>query len=353
MKEILPGIFEVQLESTSPDTSVINIYLIPGGKNDRVLMIDAGYRSRKNKEVMTRELADAGIPFDKLDVFLTHKHHDHTGLANFYADRNAVIYMNPKENIHPYDCLYFNNTPEAMQEQVEVLKTVGVTKERTPVLWERYMEMNREIQKETLDNMFNELTAYPYQPLEPGQVFPYGEYTFKTVLLKGHTYGQMGLYDEEHKIIFSADQMINGIVPIVGTSYLNDGLLEAYLKSVEEFPRRFQGYTVYPSHMEPFSNLEEISARILRSYQKKIAKAYDFIKEHPHKTDLIGMTVQEIAFLSYGLEGDYGWDSMYQTKMIITKTFSTLEYLRTQGKVRIVDAVLPKDEGIIFWRLTE
>ena len=342
MIEILPGIYKVCLETTSPDSADINIYIIPGGKDGRVLMIDAGYRSDANKELMKKELMEASIPYDKLDIFLTHKHHDHTGLANFYHDRNAVIYMNPAEDIHPYDCLYTNNNEEALKSQETVLKTVGVTPKRTPELFHRFMEWNRGIQAETKASMYNEIKEYEYLPIENGQSFDYGDYHFKAFDLKGHTVGQMGLYDEEHRLLFCSDQMIGKIVPIVATSYFNDDLLGSYLRSVKEIPKRFAGYTAYPSHGAPFTNLEEVAVRIERSYQKKIDATYNFILTHPGKVGLTGMTVREIAFLSYGIDNDYGWESMYQTKMIITKTFSCLEYLRMEGKVKVLDAVAKK-----------
>ena len=38
---------------------------------------------------------------------------------------------------------------------------------------------------------------------------------FETVELKGHTFGQLGLFDKENKIFFCADQVIDGIVRLL------------------------------------------------------------------------------------------------------------------------------------------
>ena len=40
----------------------------------------------KNDESVLEEL---GIAYEDLDVFMTHKHHDHSGLASIYADRRC------------------------------------------------------------------------------------------------------------------------------------------------------------------------------------------------------------------------------------------------------------------------
>ena len=339
MEEILPGIYEKKLRDQTGKLE-INIFLIPGGEDGRVLMIDAGYRTRENKEIMTEELSRMGIAWDKLDIFLTHKHHDHTGLANFYADRGARIYMNPLEDRHSYDCIYFNNNPKALEEQEGVLRTVGVTKERNPELLERFMEMNRQIQEQTTEGTFNELHNYQYLHLYPGDEFRYGDYCFRVFQLRGHTYGQMGLYDLRHKIVFSADQFIDGIIPIVGTSYIDENLLGEYFETIETFKIRFRNFMIYPAHNAPFLCDGATAGKILSAYQNKLNTIFEILFETPDKS----YTVQELAFLAYGIRQDYGWENLIQTKMIITKTFSCLEYLYNKHMIS-----RSEEKGTLLW----
>ena len=42
-------------------------------------------------------------------------------------------------------------------------------------------------------------------------------------------------HDKQHKLLFSGDQIIKHIVPIVGTSYTNEHLLTQYFHSLEQF----------------------------------------------------------------------------------------------------------------------
>ena len=74
-----PGIFAVELHSNQKSIDEIKIFLIPGKDGGRSLMVDAGFRSRTCLRVMEAELEKLGITYDRLDIFLTHKHHDHCG----------------------------------------------------------------------------------------------------------------------------------------------------------------------------------------------------------------------------------------------------------------------------------
>lgn len=110
MLERAPGIFEVELHSNQKSIDEIKIFLIPGKDGERSLMVDAGFRSRTCLHVMEEALGKLGITYDRLDIFLTHKHHDHCGLASEYAARGARLFMNPQEDRHCYDCLYYNHS---------------------------------------------------------------------------------------------------------------------------------------------------------------------------------------------------------------------------------------------------
>ena len=341
MTELYPGLFQIQLSNGVKHSNMINIFLFPGNDSCRSLMIDTGFRTAQNKKIMDELLVKHRIRYDDLDIFLTHKHHDHTGLANFYADRGARIFMNPEEDRHAYDCLYYNNNPQALEEQVHVLATVGVTEKRTPVLWNRFMELNRMIQQETRDSMFNEIKNYRYVSITEGMDFRYGNYHLKAIHLKGHTFGQMGLVDEEHRLVFPADQLIDGIVPIVATAYPDEHLLDYYFKSLEEFQKLYARYTIHPSHNRPYRCDGTVSAGILAAYHKKL----DTIREILQSADR-AMTTREVAFWAYGAEDEYGWKDLMQTKMIISKTFSCLEYLHDKEEISRTC-----EDEILFWRV--
>ena len=56
----------------------LNSYLLTG---PRSLLIDTGFRQGPCRAAMERQLEEIGVDRDRLDIFLTHLHSDHTGLA--------------------------------------------------------------------------------------------------------------------------------------------------------------------------------------------------------------------------------------------------------------------------------
>ena len=90
MIERASGIYEAALRSgEGKGVGEIRIFLIPGTFGNRSLMIDAGFGEAGCLEKMNRVLERLRIPVSKLDIFLTHKHHDHCGLASAFAERGA------------------------------------------------------------------------------------------------------------------------------------------------------------------------------------------------------------------------------------------------------------------------
>lgn len=339
MIEIIPGIFETELNSSSGGTGKVSVYLIPGRAGERSLLIDAGFANEESKTTLLSELAAVGISYEQLDVFITHKHHDHCGLAGGLAELGAAVYLSPLEDRYRYDCLSCRYSHSAMEEQHKVLRTVGITPEREPETWGKYMEVNERVEQKK--RWLFDLDDFPYHPLEEGRRFAGGGYQFTALPLKGHTLGQMGLYDAGKRLLFCADQVINGIVPIVGTTRKDEHLLAYYFESLEELKHRFADWRIYPSHNGRIDNLAAAVDHIALSYLKKL----DYIKRVLGRMDR-RMSAKEIACLAYGMNQVPNSDAQFiRLKMVITKTFSCLEYLFEKELVSRTE-----EDGILYWK---
>ena len=335
--EILPNIYLIHLYQGKNE---INIYLIKSEIGERSLLIDTGYQTPENRAILEEIFSDLKIRLTDLDVFLTHKHHDHTGIASYLQIKGARIFMNPLEDRHPYDCLYYGEGPKAADEQNRVLKRAGVTPDRTPALYDSYQAFNAYYQNIGKNDSFK-IRAFTYTPIEPGQVLIYGNYTFRTIALPGHTLGQLGLFDSAHRIMFTGDQIIARIVPIVGTSYINEHLLTQYFRSLEQIKSEYNGYTIYPAHGVSLTDVKPTVEHILNGYHKKLAAIQNVLANSAE-----ALTVQEIAFHVYGvytLPSDV--EKFFTIKSMITKTFSCLEYLYDQGHCQRME-----QDGMLFYR---
>ncbi len=317
--ECFLGIYEMKLTQANNE---MNIFFIAGKENERSLMIDTGYRTAENQQLLERLLTSLHVSYENLDIFLTHKHHDHIGLAEYFSNRGATIYMNPVEDRHVYDCLSYNHNPKSVEEQLHVLHKAGINEMRTPELWQFLMRMTSYQRSTHKDGVF-QTSAFPYKPIEIGQIFSYGAYTFEVISLSGHTMGQVGLYEPKHKLLFTGDQIIVGIVPIVGTSYIDEHLLQHYFASLETIQMQYADCTILPAHNEILTNATPVITHIVSSYRKKLS-AMEQILANSKKS----MTIQEMAFEAYGLaKTPLDAKHHFMIKMILTKTFSCLEYL--------------------------
>ncbi len=337
LTEVCPGIYRLDLESGSKNIAQINIYLIPGRdpETDRSLMIDVGFYDRQCLEDLEWAMEELGLSFDKLDLFLTHKHFDHCGQACVLEARGTRIYMDPAEERHQYDCLHYDRHLHDDQEQV--LRYAGITQARTPKLWALFTAA---VEEDLLHEL--NISRFRYLPVEPGQVFCYGPYVLEAVPLPGHTFGQMGLADREHKLFFTADQVIKKIVPIVATSFKDEHLLTKYFRSLESLKTEYGDFCLFPAHNTMLEGEEIVATidRIAFAYLEKIQIIEQLVR-HGRRP----MTVVQIAMLAYGVqEIPKDQEQLMFLKMVTSKTFSCLEYLRDEDFVFRTER-----DGVLYW----
>lgn len=359
-EEILPGIYRVDLSDTTVEQGVSNIHIfIIKGQDDvnygRSLMIDTGFRNDDCLKKLLSALEELSISIDTLDIFLTHRHHDHCGLAGTFAEKGARLFMNPTEERHPYDCLAYRVSRESLDAQKKVLHSVGITSERTPEVWKTFMEISDRVQHH--GEWVLAIWGFPYTAVYDGDRFRYGDYEFEATPLKGHTYGQMGLMEHEKKIFFTADQLIHDISPIIATTYPDEGLLLSFFDSLRHIKEHCASWTVIPSHGEILSDVPRDVDKTVFSYLNKATVVRDLLKARFKKKEDMSaydpdatseMTIHEVAEIIYHVRHmPENEAEFFIYKMFMTKTYSLLEYLYDLGFVKREER-----EGIFYWSYT-
>ena len=375
--EILPGIYRVSLHDMTVQQGVnrIQIFIIkgtPSVHDGRSLMIDAGFKDQGCYQKLKEALVALEIPMNQLDLYLTHRHHDHSGLAETFAAEGVHLFMNPAEERHPYDCLSYRVNEDTQRAQTKVMRWVGITPDHTAYAWDNFMRFSKRIKDH--GEWALAISDFPYTPVKEGDRFAYGDYCFRSVSLKGHTYGQIGLIEEEKHILFTADQLIHGISPIVVTTYPDEHLLEGMFASLRKIKEAYTDWTIIPSHGEIIRDVRADVDRIVYSYLNKSTKALDFLKARAYACraealteDRSGsalkrtadeiddghrpqeLTVRQVAKDIYQMK-DQPEDeaAFFNYKMLITKTFSLLEYLHDEGFVHRIDR-----NGVLYWSAVE
>ena len=375
--EIVPGIYRVSLHDGSVQQGVnrIQIFIIkgkPSVHDGRSLMIDTGFKDEGCYEKLKKAFAALDITTDQLDIYLTHRHHDHSGLAEVFASEGVHLFMNPAEERHPYDCLSYRVSEDTQRAQTKVMRWVGITPDHTSYAWENFLRFSKRVKDH--GEWALSISGFPYTAVKDGDVFAYGDYRFRSISLKGHTYGQIGLMEEEKHILFTADQLIHGISPIVVTTYPDEHLLESMFSSLRKIKEHYADWTIIPSHGEIIEDVRGDVDSIVYSYLNKSTMALDFLKARAcacrintagegQGADAISrtpdeiddghgpqeLTVRQVAKDIYHMEEQPEDEAVFFSyKMLITKTFSLLEYLHDQGFVHRVDR-----NGVLYWSAVE
>lgn len=350
-EEIFPGIFRFMQTAENKNQGVgdIMIHIIRGkASGDRSLMIDCGFNDKSCRERLFSVLDELEIKPDMLDVFLTHRHHDHSGLAYVLEEAGSRIYMDPRESLHPYDLIAFIDSPESEAAKTEVIRFMGITETLCPEIYGLYRNYREWTAQEGKCHV---IRPFHYTPVKEGDRFVYGDYTLRVMSLPGHSYGQAGLADDNNRRIFSADQVIHGVSPIVGSAYPDEGLLSGFFSSCAVFRRDYRDWTYIPAHGPVITDVTAETDAVLKSYLKKCDQASAVLKAHyeaymqdKSRTARPYLTVREISERIYKLQCPTSPESFLVYKMCLSKIFSVLEFLYG---MRQIDREMRS--GIYFW----
>ena len=95
IQEVAPGIFRIEVTLPNNPLKWTNSYYIPGPERD--LVIDTGFARDVCREVLFGALKELGSREGRRDVFLTHRHSDHSGLCTEVCGENGKVYLGAME----------------------------------------------------------------------------------------------------------------------------------------------------------------------------------------------------------------------------------------------------------------
>ncbi len=321
MKEIYSGIYRVELSLDSRGESQLKTHIIK--QEGRSAIVDPGLGGLSDAKLIWGALEELNIEPQDLDVLVTHNHIDHTALASELVRRGATAYMHPWEAILEENFSIVYIKPSQLWE--DTAKYLGICEPTSHIKMEEYRETALNYGAGILP-----YTKFEHKPIRAGRVFEYGAYKFEVIELPGHTRGQVGFLDREHKLFFCGDQLMTDIVPVVMTTKMGSGMLEQYIKSLHIIATEYKDYTCYSSHGAPFDDLDKHVARITKSYMSRCDRALKTLKKRGQALTTVQMCE---AMFRLPLEAGNVVQFLNYT-MAINKTLSCLEYLEGRSKIK-------------------
>jgi glyoxylase-like metal-dependent hydrolase (beta-lactamase superfamily II) len=300
----------------------LNAYLIsgPGGH----ALVDTGMATAAAREALHAALAGHGLEVSDLrQVFVTHFHGDHWGLAPFLQASGARVLM-PRID-HELLQLWFHH-PEYDRDAVAGFRELGVP-DAVLARAARALSGMRAVSPRLAADA----------TVEDGEVVELAGVRFRVIITPGHTPGHACLESLESRDLIAGDHVLPQITPNISRDLgLLDDPLSAYRGALASL--RGRGYeTAWPAHGEPMHALDRRIDEILAHHRERADKLLGLLDARAPRRIL------ELCGGLFELGRLDDWESW----MALGETRAHLRALETEGRARSG----PDAAGVTsFWR---
>ena len=310
---IAEGLWRLDIPLEGNPLKNLNSYFIQGKPGGRSLLIDTGFRWKACREAMERQLNELHVDRDRMDIFATHLHSDHVGLAAGLLRPGCQLFISAIDGPGVEDYMDDNCWRDLYAEYVKD----GFTQEETEHLWDTNPA------QEAAPDVWSQ-----YHYLEDGDVLSYGGHDLRCILTPGHTPGHMCLYDPESRWFFSGDHVLFHISPNICRWESMPDALGSYLESLKKV-RDLPVKLLLPAHREETGVLADRVDELIAHHLRRIENAWQTVWEEP------GLTGYDIAGRMRWKIRCRSWEDfpLEQKFFAVGEALAHLDYLEVRGRV--------------------
>lgn len=324
LNEIAKNIYLIEVPLPKNPLKALNCYFIKNGEN--ILVVDSGFDHEESEKVFFGALEELGAQVGKTDMFLTHLHADHSGLALKFKNKyQGKVYCSQ------IDTDYINKMKHELYADrfVPTLKVMGIEPDF------KFFETHPGLVycvKGKLDTTI----------VKDGNKIDFGYYNFEVIDLSGHTPGQVGIYDKNHKILFSGDHILNKITPNISFwDFKYEDILGTYLKNLDKV-YNMEVDTIYSAHRGIIDNPKLRIDELKKHYADRNAEVYNLLKEVEENS-----AAQMAAKMHWDYRAKNFEEFPNNQKWFATgEALANLEHLRAIGK-----ADYEFKDGVAYYRV--
>lgn len=290
----------------------VNCYLFETGKGWS--LIDTGCSTQETREFWNKTFETYGISKGQLtDIYVTHFHPDHLGSAGWLQQEHGA-------RVHMYG-------PDREWSLYQWGEEGNV--EQANLLHKLYLQNNcpQDI-AETVRNQFieqrNDLLPLPEETvdLHPGDKLEIGNSSFEVLWLPGHCDTMIGFWDEQQKILISADSILPHITPNVGLwPKMRVNPMQDFLETLQKIKELNPKLTL-PGHGQVMENTAERAQFIINHHISRLQMIHDLIKSGLETGFDVAREYFELKVLN-----------AHQVRFALSETLAHIEYLVYEGKV--------------------
>jgi glyoxylase-like metal-dependent hydrolase (beta-lactamase superfamily II) len=293
----------------------VNAYVIE--EEHGIMLFDVGIGKDLSHAELAQGLAQIGYGFKDVNrILLSHGHIDHYGAAVWALEQ---IGQTIPVMIHSADA---GKVLESGLDLITLLRQNGRYFSRLGVPLSVLEKMVETISKEA--GLGRRLAAVA--PLLPGDTFRCRHVTLEVLHMPGHTPGLCCLYDTEHKLLFSADHLLERVSPNPLIELRADGEPASFKPLISYFEsigcvRELPVELVLPGHAAPFAAHRKVIDSLFAFYEQRQSKLLAALARKP-------LTVYEAMRELFPL------DASFELFLMLSETLGNLELLEHQGKIR-------------------
>ena len=307
-EEVLPGIFRIELPLPRNPLRSINSYVVIGESGN--LVVDTGMNRPECRDVLGPELDSLGIDLSETDVFVTHLHADHLGLAPFVSRGKTNVFMGKPDIDMLAESDYWG--------KMHSFAVLNGFPDRDP----------QEAIKKHPGYKYGPLGKMNMNALTGGEKFDIGRYHFEVIPTPGHSHGHMCLYDRENRILFSGDHILGDITPNISLWWEGEDHLTDYIGSLKKI-RSLEVDLTLPGHRS-----------VIRDHRKRID---ELIRHHLDRASEVLKILEDGDMNAFVIASRMSWDltiRSFDDFPIMQKWFATgealahIKFLENQKKVK-------------------
>ena len=326
LEQVRENLFRIEIPLPRNPLKALNAYFLRG--HDRNLLIDTGFNQEECRKAMDQAKEEIGFSMQDTDIFITHCHSDHAGLAGYLAEPETRIFTGDytAQGIsRQHD--WFKNFDDLVRQGG--LLDMGLTQD--PATHPGYRYRTGEI---NIDNI---------TIVQDGTIITVGGYNLKCILTTGHAPDHICLYEKNHKILFSGDHILGSITPnntIWDIPWeIKIDYLDEYLKSLAKIETLDIELTL-PGHREILMDCYKRIQELRTHHEKRLHNVLGIMGEK-------AMTAAQVASkIDWNLDVK-NWEEF----PVAQKIFATGEALSHLSHL-VCKGVLSKElqNGVVYYR---
>ncbi|WP_313232718.1 MBL fold metallo-hydrolase [Tissierella praeacuta] len=319
--KVYEDIYMIEVVLPNNPLKALNSYVIKG--EEKSLIIDTGFNREECIDALFKGLEELNIDTEDTELFITHLHADHSGMASIFKDAGVKIYAGEIDG--------------RLINEMTLMS-----------YWEKFEEFKVLFDLEKDKVTFSEHPGYKYclkkpiefYPMKEGKGIQVGNYFFEVIDIPGHTPGHIGLYERNHRLFFCGDHILDRITPNIAFWGFDENILAIYFNSLAKVYSYDIDY-LFSAHRNIIRDHTRRINELMAHHKERLGEILDILKKGQ-------LTVRDVASRMHWSIRAKDWDDfpIPQKWFATGEAMSHLEHLYYTGK-------LSKEmrDGKLFYKL--